>query len=74
MRKIIHFILLFLLSASGNLYSQSYNWVSRSEDKLWTQSKISLEREAAGTPDVIMEESTPVLTFKAWGTCFNELG
>ena len=74
MRKIIHFILLFLLSASGNLYSQSYNWVSSSEDKLWTQSKISLEREAAGTPDVIMEESTPVLTFKAWGTCFNELG
>lgn len=58
----------------SGVYAQTYTWVSSTEGSVWQQSKVKLQSEPRQTPILEVsgtEEGTP---FKAWGTCFNELG
>ena len=40
----------------------------------WQQSKIKLQTNAGQTPILEIDGSEDGTIFKAWGTCFNELG
>lgn len=62
------------LCLSSGVYAQTYTWVSSTEGNVWQQSKVKLQSAPGQAPVLEIggaEEGTP---FKAWGTCFNELG
>jgi glucosylceramidase len=54
--------------------AQTVNWIKSSEGKYWQEQKITLQDRTTATPDIIVDTSKDLLNFKAWGTCFNELG
>ncbi|MDO7848475.1 hypothetical protein Q5H92_19065 [Hymenobacter sp. M29] len=54
--------------------AQSYSWLSSKEGSLWQQSKVTLQKTATTTPLLEVKGDEKIITFKAWGTCFNELG
>ena len=55
--------------------AQSFEWISSTEGETWKEQRISLKastsQDAAITTD---KNQKDIVTFKAWGTCFNELG
>lgn len=57
----------------SNIYAQSYEWISSTEGNTWQQAKIKLQTKAAQAPVLDIDGSEDGTTFKAWGTCFNEL-
>ncbi|MBS2097588.1 glycoside hydrolase family 30 protein [Carboxylicivirga linearis] len=56
------------------LNAQTYNWTSSTEGNLWQQSKVKLLQNISETPDLKVSGDEHIVTFKAWGTCFNERG
>ncbi|MFB6343700.1 glycoside hydrolase family 30 beta sandwich domain-containing protein [Saccharicrinis sp. FJH62] len=54
--------------------SQSFSWISSTEGNTWEQSQIKLQKNAQSEPDLEVNGDNPIVTFKAWGTCFNEKG
>lgn len=63
---------LFILSVG--LQAQNIRWISSQEGNYWQQKKTKLQNKAPVNPDLILDGTEKPLTFKAWGTCFNELG
>ena len=58
-----------------SVQAQTCDWVSSCEGKTWTQNKVKLQTKAEGTTaDLSVDKGDSVVVFKAWGTCFNELG
>ena len=58
-----------------SVQAQTGDWVSSCEGKTWTQNKVKLQTKAEGTTaDLSVDKGDSVVVFKAWGTCFNELG
>ncbi len=58
-----------------SVQAQTCDWVSSCEGKTWTQNKVKLQTKAGGTAaDLSVDKGDSVVVFKAWGTCFNELG
>jgi len=78
MRNIIRKTILMsgiaLTLSISNIYAQSYEWISSTEGNTWQQAKIKLQTKAAQAPVLDIDGSEDGTTFKAWGTCFNELG
>ena len=64
---------LFVVLAFG-LQAQSFNWINSKEGNYWQQKNVKLQSKAAAAPDVVVDKQESTLVFKAWGTCFNELG
>ncbi len=54
--------------------AQTFIQNSSTESNLWETSTIKLQKTAAQKPVLEIEGEQSILTFKAWGTCFNELG
>ncbi len=69
---------LFLASAAAS--ARTFTQYSSSEkDGFWTESRLETVVRATGRPANLLEiaagdGSEAVVTFKSWGTCFNELG
>jgi len=72
--KKTHFtaIILSLFALSAN--AQSFVWTSSTEGNEWDQSTGKLQKTIAATPDLEVKGDESLVTFKAWGTCFNERG
>lgn len=70
--KISLFILCSLFSMGMN--AQSFNWVSSKNAKFWQTSNVKLQGKSSSDPDLIVSNDEELLTFKSWGTTFNELG
>ena len=60
---------LVLTLSANSMYAQSLEWISSTEGNTWQKSKAKLQTNAAHVSG--SEEGT---VFKAWVTCFNELG
>ncbi|MBR4367668.1 MAG: beta-glycosidase [Bacteroidaceae bacterium] len=67
-------ILLFSLFASMGAAAQTLTHYTTTEGKEWQQGKASLSGKAATTPVLTITGQEQGREFKAWGTCFNELG
>jgi glucosylceramidase len=67
-------ILLFSLFASMGAAAQTLTHYTTTEGKEWQQGKTSLSGKAATTPVLTITGQEQGREFKAWGTCFNELG
>lgn len=59
---------------AGSAHAQTYVWISSTEGNIWQQSKIKLQANAGQSPLLKTDGSETGTVFKAWGTCFNELG
>ena len=70
--KISLFILCSLFSMGMN--AQSFKWVSSKNAKFWQTSNVKLQGKSSSDPDLIVSNDEELLTFKSWGTTFNELG
>ena len=57
-----------------NLYAQNVKWTSSKENQYWQQKNVKLQSKTNAIPDVEIGNMTGMPTFKAWGTCLNELG
>ena len=44
------------------------------ENTVWQREEITADKNPSGTPEIIIDLDDQRQTFKAWGTCFNELG
>ena len=65
---------LVLALSANSMYAQSFEWISSTEGNTWQKSKAKLQTNAAQTPILDVSGSEEGTVFKAWGTCFNELG
>lgn len=65
---------LVLALSVNSMYAQSFEWISSTEGNTWQKSKVKLQTNAAQTPILDVSGSEEGTVFKAWGTCFNELG
>jgi len=64
------FFLIIVLSASA----QTYQWVCSTNNDYWKESTIKLQKGSKSVLNVEVDEKNEIITFKAWGTCFNERG
>lgn len=65
--------LVMALSVNG-AYAQSFEWISSTEGNIWKQNKVKLQTNTGQTPLLEVNGTEEGTVFKAWGTCFNELG
>ncbi|MCE4566624.1 beta-glycosidase [Maribellus sp. CM-23] len=67
--------LLFIIKVfTTTVSAQQVDWTASTEGKVWEQSKTKLEKSARIDPVLKIEGDENIVTFKAWGTCFNERG
>lgn len=74
MKKKIFYLCVFCFLFTISLQAQTYKWISSKDADYWKQKNVKLQNKTSVTPDVIVDNDKILLTFKAWGTCFNELG
>ena len=57
-------------------YAESRTGLSfrSTENNVWQLEEITADKNPSGTPEIIIDLDDQRQTFKAWGTCFNELG
>ncbi len=72
MKKHLFFSCFAILTLSINTHAMT--WVSSTESETWKQSAIKLGKRALTTPSLAVNGNESIVTFNAWGTCFNELG
>ncbi|MGJ5641291.1 glycoside hydrolase family 30 protein [Formosa sp. S-31] len=70
--QVIVFVL--LLSTVFKTAAQSVIWECSTEESVLKETKLKLEKKAVGQSSLEVNGSEHIVTFKAWGTCFNELG
>jgi len=58
----------------GLLNAQSFKRISSTEGNIWQESTIKLQNSGIQQPSVELKGNEEIITFKAWGTCFNERG
>ena len=63
----------FAMSLTG-LNAQTLNWISSTEGNTWQEQKVKLQASSTDTPILKADGTEHIVTFKKWGTCFNELG
>ena len=54
--------------------AQSFKWISSKEGNYWQETHIKTGTGSKLNPDLTVSDKDSLLTFNAWGTCFNELG
>ena len=57
-----------------NIQAQNVKWISSKDNDFWQQKSLRLQNKSDKTPDIEVDKAFETLIFKAWGTCFNELG
>ncbi len=67
-------ILCILCLVATHAVAQTYTHYTTTEGCEWQQSKASLSTKAAAEPLLTLTGSEQGHVFRAWGTCFNELG
>lgn len=67
-------ILCILSLVAAHAVAQTFTHYTTTEGREWQQGKASLSSKAAATPLLTLTGSEQGHVFKAWGTCFNELG
>lgn len=72
--KMKHLILIILFTNALITNAQSVTWISSTEQSEWEENTIKLEKTASSSIALDVEGNEDLLTFKAWGTCFNEKG
>lgn len=66
-------IMLYLISIGSASHAQNYVWISSTEKEVWKESKIRLQPRVSEMSDLHVADTADAITFKAWGTTFNEL-
>jgi glucosylceramidase len=72
MQKISFLSVFLTLSAFMN--AQSFTHISSTADKMWQESTVRMEKKQSSVPVFEISGQEHLLTFKAWGGTFNELG
>lgn len=72
MQKISFLSVFLTLSALMN--AQSFTHISSTPDKMWQESTVRMEKKQSSVPLLEISGQEHLLTFKAWGGTFNELG
>ena len=68
--------ILFLTSTMAPARSFTH-FASCEQGGYWVKSEqktVETEEKATGSAVAVDDSATPLVTFKGWGTCFNELG
>lgn len=63
-----------LMICSLMVRAQTFRHYTTTEQKEWQSTSAKLHGKAAATPLLIVTGQEKGHEFKAWGTCFNELG
>jgi len=74
MKKTKYFLVVVLTGLTLWANAQSFVWTSSTQRDEWNQSEGKLQKSTSATPDLEVNGDEELLTFKAWGTCFNERG
>ena len=61
---------LFAASASA----QTFTRYTSTDGDYWKESRVKGSENAEGQPIINVKGDESIMTFKGWGTCFNELG
>ena len=54
--------------------AQTFTRYTSTNGDYWKESRIEASEKAEGQPVITVKGDESVMTFKGWGTCFNELG
>ncbi len=63
-----------LALAAASASAQTFTRYTSTDGDYWKESTISTSEKAEGQPLVSVKGDESAMTFKGWGTCFNELG
>lgn len=70
-----HLLYILYISLIFSIQAQNFTWISSKETDYWLQRSIQLQSKTKTNPDIeVVNDQDGILIFKAWGTCFNELG
>ena len=58
---------------SSQLMSQTFTWYTTTEQESWKENKVSLKATSVDAPVVKVDGAEEGVTFRAWGTTFNEM-
>lgn len=73
-RNIILLTAALALQAPCVLTAQTFLQISSTEGDMERTSKVSTAKKASSETVVTTDPDNPIVTFRHWGTCFNELG
>lgn len=62
-----------LMAVAIDINAQSVTWISSTEGNVWQTSKVKLQSKSEQTPVLQVLGTENGVTFKNWGTTFNEL-
>ncbi len=54
--------------------AQTFMWTSSTEGNTWKNTSVKLQKESKVKASLEVKGNEEIVTFKAWGTCFNEKG
>ncbi len=63
-----------LALAAASASAQTFTRYTSTDGDYWKESTVSASEKAEGQPLVSVKGDESAMTFKGWGTCFNELG
>ena len=63
-----------MLLGGVSLHAQTYRHFRSTDEEAWKSSQLSLENKPSETPLITVDGTEKGHEFRAWGTCFNELG
>jgi len=64
--------ILAVFSAAAS--AQTFTRYTSTDGDFWKESRVAAVEKAEGQPTISVNGDEAVMTFKGWGTCFNELG
>ncbi len=72
--KLFKLTFLFFVASVATVTAQTFKTFSSVEGKVWQSSQTKLQVKPLQNPLIQVNKESVGTTFKAWGTCFNELG
>ncbi len=63
-----------LALAAASVSAQTFTRYTSTDGDYWKENRIEAAEKAGGQPLISVTGDESVMTFKGWGTCFNELG
>ena len=69
-----HFGAVALALFTASAFAQTFTRYTSTDGDFWKESSISAAEKAEGQAIISVTGDESVMTFKGWGTCFNELG
>lgn len=73
-KKRITLLSCLMMANVALLHAQTFTWIQSTDKQEWKQSSVKATSKTTETPLIEVLPGKSIVTFRHWGTCFNEKG